>query len=96
MQPGSTAHTDELRSYLSPVKAGYEHREVHHGRGEYLNGDSHVNAVDGFRSRLKNAIRGTHVHVSAKQLHKYVKQLEYRRNRRKRLHRIFLHLISEF
>lgn len=85
-----------LGSYLSPAKAGYEHRAVHHGRSESVNGDSRVNAVEGFGSRFNNAIRGTNVHVSAKHLHKQVKQFEYRCNRWRLPHRIFLDLVSEF
>ena len=49
-----------------------------------MNGDSHVNGLEGFWARLKLAIRGTHVHVSRKHLPKYVKEFEYRYNRRKR------------
>ncbi|MCY4002697.1 MAG: IS1595 family transposase [Rhodospirillales bacterium] len=93
---GSTVHTDELRSYLSLAKAGYTHRTVNHSDDEYVDGDSHVNAVEGFWSRLKNAIRGTHVHVSAKHLAKYVKEFEYRYNRRKKPGRMFRELVAQF
>ena len=32
---GSTVHTDELRSYNGLSKAGYVHRTVNHGLGQY-------------------------------------------------------------
>ncbi len=88
---GSTVHADELRSYLSLAKAGYTHRTVNHS-----DGDCHVNAVEGFWSRLKNSIRGTHVHVSAKHLSKYVREFEYRYNRRNQPSRIFWDLVVSF
>ena len=43
---------------------------------------------------LKLSIRGTHVHVSAKHLQKYVKEFEYRYNRRGRLDAIFGDLVA--
>ncbi len=94
VEPGSTVHTDELRSYLSLDRAGYEHETVNHGAGEYVREDCHVNAVEGFWARLKLSIRGTHVHVSGKHLQKYVKEFEYRYNRRKRPERMFGDLVA--
>ncbi|MCY3762029.1 MAG: IS1595 family transposase [Gemmatimonadetes bacterium] len=96
VEKGSTVHTDELRSYLSLGKAGYVHRTVKHSEGEYVDGDSHVNAVEGFWARLKNSIRGTHVHVSKKHLSKYVKEFEYRYNRRKQPERVLADLLAQF
>ena len=91
---GSTVHTDELKSYSGLSKAGFEHETVNHGAGEYVDGDCHVNGIEGFWSRLKLSIRGTHVHVSAKHLQKYVKEFEYRYNRRKRPASIFGDLVT--
>ena len=34
VEPGSTIHTDELRSYRGLDKAGYRHSTVNHGAGE--------------------------------------------------------------
>ena len=94
VEPGSTIHTDELRSYLKLSTAGYTHESVNHRRGEYVRGECHVNAVEGFWARLKLSIRGTHVHVSGKHLQKYVKEFEYRYNRRKRPGAIFGDLVA--
>ena len=79
----STVHTDELKSYNGLSKAGFEHETVNHGAGQYVDGDSHVNGIEGFWARLKLSIRGTHVHVSRKRLQTYVKEFEYRYNMRK-------------
>lgn len=96
VEPGSTIHTDELRSYLRLGAAGYTHESVNHGTGEYVRGDSHVNSVEGFWSRLKSSIRGTHVHVSGKHLQKYVKEFEFRYNRRKRPRTMFADMVARF
>ena len=94
VEPGSTVHTDELGSYSGLDRAGYRHETVNHRLGEYVNGDSHVNGLEGFWARLKLSIRGTHVHVSRKHLPKYVKEFEYRYNRRKRPDAIFGDLVA--
>ena len=93
VEPGSTIHTDELGSYSGIDRAGYRHETVNHGLGEYVSGESHVNGLEGFWARLKLAIRGTHVHVSRKHLPNYVKEFEYRYNRRKRPERMFGDLV---
>ena len=94
VEKGSTVHTDELKSYNGLAKAGYEHETVNHGAGEYVDGDCHVNGLEGFWARLKLSIRGTHVHVSKKHLETYVKEFEYRYNRRKRPDAIFGDLVA--
>ena len=94
VEPGSTVHTDELRSYRGLDRSGYRHRTVNHGAGEYVRQGSHVNGIEGFWARLKLSIRGTHVHVSAKHLQNYVKEFEYRYNRRKRPDAIFGDLVA--
>ena len=91
---GSTVHTDEFGTYRGLARAGYRHETVNHGLGEYVSGDSHVNGLEGFWARLKLSIRGTHVHVSRKHLSKYVKEFEYRYNRRKRPDAIFGDLVA--
>ena len=93
---GSTVITDELRSYLSLWRAGYDHDTVNHSAGEYVRGSVHTNGIEGFWARLKLSIRGTHVHVSRKHLGKYVKEFEYRYNRRKAPGRIFDELVASF
>ena len=96
VEQGSTVHTDELKSYSGLPKAGFEHETVNHGAGEYVDGDCHVNGIEGFWARLKLSIRGTHVHVSAKHLQKYVKEFEYRYNMRKRPELMFDRLLAAF
>lgn len=94
IQPGSDVHTDELNSYYGLNRAGFSHKTVNHGAKEYVRGAIHVNGIEGFWARLKVSIRGTHVHVSGKHLQKYVKEFEYRWNRRKRPRSIFSDLVA--
>ena len=90
----STVHTDELKSYSGLSKAGFEHETVNHGAGQYVDGDCHVNGIEGFWARLKLSIRGTHVHVSRKHLQTYVKEFEYRYNMRKHPELMFDRLLA--
>ena len=91
VEAGSTVHTDELRSYNGLTKAGYAHETVNHGAGEYVKGACHVNGLEGFWSRLKLSIHGTHVHVSGKYLQNSKEFNRY--NRRKRPWSIFGDLV---
>jgi transposase-like protein len=96
VEKGSTVHTDEMNAYGGLAAKGYEHHAVKHKAGEYVDGDSHVNTIEGYWSRLKNSIRGTHVHVSGKHLQKYAGEFEYRHNRRKRPGAMLPELLSKF
>ena len=93
---GSTIHTDEANAYKSLSKRGYGHEQVDHGRKEYVRGDVTTNSLEGYWARLKNSIRGTHVHVSKKYLDLYADEFEYRYNRRKSPQTMFPELISSF
>jgi transposase-like protein len=93
---GSTVHSDELHSYKGLDKKGYKHQTVDHGAGEYVNGNTHVNNLENFWKHLKGSIRGTHIHVSKKHLHKYAKEFEYRFNSRENPSAMFPALVSQF
>ena len=54
---------------------------------------STLNGIEGFWSRLKLSIRGTHIHVSGKHLEKYLKEFECRYNYRKNPELMFPALI---
>ncbi len=81
---GSRVSTDELSGYGRLTEAGFDHQTVNHSAKEYVRGDVHVNSVEGYWSRLKNSINGTHVHVSERHMWKYVSEFSYRYNMRKR------------
>ena len=97
VQRGSVVMTDELRSYNGLAKSGpYVHMRVNHSAGEYARGDVHVNSLEGYWSRLKNSIRGTHIHVSGHHLWKYVSEFSYRYNMRKQPAEMFNRLVAAF
>jgi transposase-like protein len=91
---GSRISSDELRSYDKLKEQGFDHQTVRHGRKEFVRGDVHTNTLEGFWSRLKLSIRGTHVHVSKKHLWKYASEFSFRYNMRKEPHLMYPKLIS--
>jgi transposase len=96
IKPGSRISTDEFRSYETLPKLGYDHRTVNHVRKQWASGETHTNGLEGFWSLLKRAIRGTHVHVSAKHMSKYLGEFEYRYNMRKDGDLMFPRLVLSF
>ena len=65
--------------------------------GAYVTGDGvTVNAVENFWRHLKCSIQGTHVSVSKKHMAKYVKEFEYRFNRRMTPGAMFSELLTRF
>jgi hypothetical protein len=62
--PGSRISSDEHTSYRHLKAAGFDHQTVNHRLNEYARGDVHTNSIEGYWSRLKNSIKGTHVHIS--------------------------------
>lgn len=96
VEQGSTIHSDEWVSYEILGSLGYEHRSVQHKSKEYVRGNSHVNTLEGYWSRLKNSIKGTHVHVSAKHLDKYSAEFAYRFNSRHRPYLMLSELLGTY
>ena len=96
IKDGATISTDELSSYAKIARFGYEHGTVNHSADQWVNGIHHVNTAEGFWSRLKNSIKGTHVHVSAKHLPKYLGEFEYRFNMRHHPEAMFARLLLSF
>ena len=94
VQRGSTVSTDELKTYNSLHKAPYNHGQVNHSAEEWVRGIHHTNTIEGYWSRLKNSIKGTHVHVSKQHLWLYVSEFSYRYNMRKYPEIMFDRLIS--
>ncbi len=91
---GSTISTDEFNSYARLRDAPYRHGRVNHSADEWVKGIHHVNSIEGYWSRLKNSIKGTHVHVSSKHLWTYVAEFSYRYNMRKQPALMFDRLVA--
>ena len=98
VKPHSEVHTDEFVAYddLSGFN-GYWHKRVNHAAGEYVSKTGvSTNSVEGFWAQLKRSINGTHIHVSAKHLAKYLGEFEFRHNRRNRPETMLSELMVSF
>lgn len=93
---GSTVSSDEWKGYKRLHQAGYHHGSCNHSAEQWKNGIHHTNTIEGFWSRLKTFIRGTHVHVSPKHLANYLVEFEYRFNMRTQPQVMFDRLLRAF
>lgn len=80
--PRSLVYSDELPTYDPLPAMGYQHKRVHHAAKVYVQGDAHVNTLEGFWSLVKRGISGVNHAVSAKYLQGYVNAYAYRWNHR--------------
>lgn len=96
VRPGSSIATDEHGAYSKLPEEGYYHGTVNHSAKEYVNGLVHTNTIEGFWSWMKRQINGTHVWVSQKHLPKYLGEMEFRFNLRKRPEVMFEKLLTSF
>jgi transposase-like protein len=83
-------YTDDWSGYpKAMIEAGIhgsKHETICHSAGSYVNGDIHTNTVESAFSLLKRGIVGTWHKISAKHLESYLKEMEFRFNRRKNDH----------
>ena len=96
VERGATISTDERRGYNRLAAFGYDHGRVDHSAEEWVQGIHHTNTLEGHWSLLKRAIKGTHTHVSAKHLWKYVAEFSYRHNNRGSHRAMFNRLVDAF
>jgi transposase-like protein/Zn ribbon nucleic-acid-binding protein len=87
IMPSSVVFTDEARVYRTLPHLGYQHGRVYHSANIYVQGDAHVNTLEGFWGLTKNGIRGVYHNVSTKYLQMYLNEYAFRYNRRKSLGR---------
>lgn len=59
-----------------------KHKTIRHQSGRYVNGEIHTNTVESAFSLLKRGVIGTWHKISAKHLDSYLKEMEFRFNRR--------------
>lgn len=94
---GGQLHTDEHKSFHGLHAEGYRHMTVNHGLGEYVGFQgASTNTVEGFWAGVKRGINGTHIHVSAKHLPKYLGEFSYRWNLRHHPHIMLDRLVHSF
>ncbi len=97
IEPGSTISTDEWPAY-KPLGLGkiYTHGTVNLTLKEYVRGIHHTNTLESHWSLFKRAVKGTHVHISAKHGWKYIAEFSYRRNMRHSHSAMFNLLVHAF
>jgi hypothetical protein len=75
----STLHTDSSPSYSDIGWWFAGHYVVNHAKGEYTTEKSHgTNKCENYFAQLKRGLKGTHIHVDPKHLHRYVNEFDYR------------------
>jgi transposase len=83
VKPQTEVHTDEWVGYGGLGVMGYTHSRVNHSVKQYVGpSGTTVNGIESFWRHLKCSIQGTHISVSPKHLGLYVKEFEFRFNRR--------------
>lgn len=87
-------------SYGLLTNDGYEHGAVKHGAKEWAYYDyrhdatHHTNNVESFWKLFKASVRGTHIHVSAKYMDRYLDEFSFRSNYRQMENAMFDLLIA--
>ncbi len=76
--PGAEVYTDDSTSYSA--MEGFEHDSVNHSALEYVRGYVHTNGIESLWSMLKRGYVGTYHKMSAKHLHRYVREFAGRQN----------------
>ena len=95
--PGATVSTDEFGSYRRLDSLGYDHMTVNHNARQYAtHNGAGTNGIEGYWAQLKRGINGTHIHVSAQHLPKYLAEFEYRHNMRHLPHLMLDRLMVSF
>jgi len=79
--PGSTVHTDALKSYSTLMDSDYTHKVIDHAE-TYVDGNVHTNGLENFWSLLKRTIKGTYVSVEPFHLFRYLDEQAFRFNKR--------------
>ena len=78
---GSEINTDEWWGY-NGLAAAFKHNVVKHNEGQYVNGNTHTNTLEGFWSLLKRGVVGIYHSMSNKHLQKYIDEFVFRYNTR--------------
>jgi len=77
---GATIVTDTHGGYINLKARGYDHITINHSAGEYVRDMAHTNGIESFWSLLKRGYIGIYHYMSAKHLHRYVKEFSFRHN----------------
>jgi transposase-like protein len=94
--PGTEIVADMHPSY-NALRHKFDLTRVNKDRDGYVGPHGeHVNTIENFWRHLKCSIEGTHISVSARYLESYVKEFEYRFNRRTSQEAMLGELLTRF
>jgi hypothetical protein len=75
--------TDDWGGYNAVERTGqYRHRRIKHSQRIYVDGDVHINTVEGFFGHFKTDVRGTHHSISTRWLPGYLNEWVWKWNHR--------------
>lgn len=82
VSPNARLNTDDARMYRNIAKSFAEHMVVNHSAGEYVNGESTTNSIEGFFSVFKRGMTGIYQHCNSARLHCYLSGFDFHYNNR--------------
>jgi transposase-like protein len=83
VNPLSIIITDDWASY-KPLRRHYiDHKVINHSTGQYVDGPTHTNTIEGFFGNLKTGMRGAYKKVSPRYLQTYLNEYTWRYNARR-------------
>ena len=75
----TTLHTDFLNAYVPVGRTMAGHYRVDHKAGIYGTDKTNgTNLCENYFAQLKRGLKGTHIHVDPKHLHRYLNEFDYR------------------
>jgi transposase-like protein len=75
----TTLHTDSFSSYVPVGRKMAGHYRVDHSAGIYATDKTNgTNLCENYFAQLKRGLKGTHIHVDEKHLHRYLGEFDYR------------------
>jgi transposase-like protein len=75
----TTLHTDSHNGYVPVGRKMAGHCAVDHKAGQYVTEKSNgTNMAENYFAQLKHGLKGTHIHVDPKHLHRYLGEFDYR------------------
>jgi len=74
--------TDEYKAYDRLGTKGFKHNRIKHHARVYVDGDVHMQTIDGFFGLFKTGVRGVYHAVSHHWLQGYVNEYAWRYNHR--------------
>jgi transposase len=88
-------YTDEFPSYNRLGRMGFDHKRINHSAKVYVDGNLHVNSIEGFWSLVKRGISGVYHSVSPKYLQSYINEYSFRYNHRYDVVPMFLNVLYQ-